>query len=94
VKVRAADLHPVLWRGRQWAVTEYGIECLDGTYAIQANRLTAKIERFGGPGHMRGKVGRSGGKRFGAALEQLLGPQGWRRIRSGSHLAFERSTEG
>lgn len=33
-------------------------------------------------------------KRFGAALEDLLRPQGWRRIRSGSHLVFERTTEG
>jgi hypothetical protein len=33
-------------------------------------------------------------KRFGAALEQLLGPQGWRRNRSGSQLVFERTTEG
>lgn len=29
----------IWWRGRQWAVTAYGIECLDGTYAIDAKRL-------------------------------------------------------
>ena len=33
VKLRGEALHGVLWRGKQWAVTEYGVECLDGTYA-------------------------------------------------------------
>jgi hypothetical protein len=32
-------LHPIKWRGRQWAVTEYGIEALDGSYAIKRDRL-------------------------------------------------------
>lgn len=40
VRNRAEELHPALWRGKQWAVTEYGIEALDGTYAIEARRLT------------------------------------------------------
>lgn len=31
--------HAILWRGRQWAVTEYGIEALDGSYPIEAHRL-------------------------------------------------------
>lgn len=39
IKVRGEELHPVLWQGRQWAVTEYGIEARDGTYAISARRL-------------------------------------------------------
>jgi hypothetical protein len=30
----------VWWRGRQWAVTAYGLERLDGTYAVEASRLT------------------------------------------------------
>ena len=33
-------------------------------------------------------------KRFVAALDPLLGPQGWRRTKAGSHLVFERTTEG
>jgi hypothetical protein len=45
----------VWWHGRQWAVTEYGIERLDGTYVIDAKRLTENIETYGWPGHMRGK---------------------------------------
>lgn len=29
----------ILWRGRQWAVTEFGLEALDGSYSIAAGRL-------------------------------------------------------
>jgi hypothetical protein len=29
----------VLWQGRQWSVTEYGIECRDGSYHIDKKRL-------------------------------------------------------
>jgi hypothetical protein len=39
VHVRGEDLREVWWRGRQWAVTAGGIERLDGTYIIEANRL-------------------------------------------------------
>lgn len=39
IRVRGEALHPVLWRGKQWAVTEYGVEALDGTYAIEKARL-------------------------------------------------------
>lgn len=39
VPVRGEPLHPVLWRGAQWAVTDYGLETLDGTYAIDVERL-------------------------------------------------------
>jgi len=38
VLVRGEDLDPILWQGEQWAVTEYGIECRDGTYVIEAAR--------------------------------------------------------
>lgn len=30
---------PIYWRGSQWAVTSYGIEALDGSYAIPKERL-------------------------------------------------------
>lgn len=36
---RRGPLHPILWRGNQWAVTSYGIEALDGRYAITRHRL-------------------------------------------------------
>jgi hypothetical protein len=57
VKSRAEPLHPVWWRGRQWAVTEYGIEALDGRYVIEASRLTEDIEIYGGwPAHIGKKI--------------------------------------
>jgi hypothetical protein len=46
VPLRSEPLTRILWRGRQWAVTEYGIECLDGTYAIAAKRLTENIDQW------------------------------------------------
>ena len=39
VKVRGEALDEIWWRGKQWAVTSYGIECLDGTYFFTADRL-------------------------------------------------------
>ncbi len=30
---------PVYWRGRQWAVTRYGVECLTQFYAIRKDAL-------------------------------------------------------
>jgi hypothetical protein len=30
---------PVYWRGLQWAVTPYGVECLDGRYHIKAGDI-------------------------------------------------------
>jgi hypothetical protein len=56
VAVRGEDLAPILWRGRQWAVTEYGIECLDGTYAIEAGRISEDLTRHGWPQHMGEKT--------------------------------------
>lgn len=53
VRVRGEDLHAACFLGTQWAVTDYGIECRDGTYAIPERRL---LERRGGkyewPEHM------------------------------------------
>jgi hypothetical protein len=40
VHVRGEALsEPVLWVGRQWAVTAYGVEARDGTYVIESERL-------------------------------------------------------
>jgi hypothetical protein len=44
VENRGEPLHEIWWRGKQWAVTEYGIECLDGCYFIEANRILEEIE--------------------------------------------------
>ena len=55
VKVCGEPLHPIWWRGKQWAVTEYGVEALDGTYSFEAKRLTENIENWGWPAHVREK---------------------------------------
>lgn len=39
VEVTGEAPENILWRGRQWAVTEFGLEALDDSYAIAASRL-------------------------------------------------------
>jgi hypothetical protein len=47
---------PVYWRGRQWAVTSYGIEALDGTYHIAKGREWQDEDRgYGWVHHMEEK---------------------------------------
>jgi hypothetical protein len=58
VKVRGDALHPVLWQGEQWAVTEYGIERRDGLYTIDKARLLQLrfgTDQYDWPLHMREK---------------------------------------
>ena len=40
VRNRGEELHETIWQGRQWAVTEYGIEARDGIYHLPAERLS------------------------------------------------------
>jgi hypothetical protein len=40
VRLCGEELRRVIWQGRQWAVTTFGIESRDGLYAIRARRLT------------------------------------------------------
>ena len=47
IKLRGEPLHEVLWQGRQWAVTEYGIEARDGGYHFPAERLSEVREYAG-----------------------------------------------
>jgi hypothetical protein len=35
VRRRGDRLSRVIWKGRQWAATKYGVECRDGCYAIE-----------------------------------------------------------
>lgn len=56
VPVRGEALARILWRGRQWAVTEYGVECLDGTYCIKKSRLAEQIDVWGWPAHVTEKI--------------------------------------
>lgn len=39
VETEAEILGPILWQGRQWAVTSYGLEARDGRYPINARNL-------------------------------------------------------
>lgn len=41
VEVHGAGQEPqnILWRGRQWAVTDFGLEALNGSYAIDEKGL-------------------------------------------------------
>lgn len=38
-RVRGEALGKTWWQGKRWAVTKYGLETLDGYYAIKASRL-------------------------------------------------------
>jgi hypothetical protein len=55
VPVLGDPLGEMWWRGRQWAVTDHGIERLDGLYFIAADRLAEKILVHGWPAHMTEK---------------------------------------
>lgn len=43
---------PIYWIGKQWAVTEYGVECRDGTYFIEKARLWEDEESYGWKKHV------------------------------------------
>jgi hypothetical protein len=47
VACRGEALHEIWWRGRQWAVTSYGVECLDGTYSFETKRLADGLHGSG-----------------------------------------------
>jgi len=38
---------PIYWKGKQWAVTDFGIEALDGKYVIQKPRLWEDMDKWG-----------------------------------------------
>jgi hypothetical protein len=54
VRRQGDELHP-WWIGRQWAVTAFGIEARDGTYAIGADRLLEDLPDYSLLDHMGGK---------------------------------------
>ena len=56
VRCRGEGLsQPIYWQGRQWSVTAYGIECRDGTYVIEKERIWENEERYGWVMHLRSK---------------------------------------
>ena len=46
---------PITWTGTQWAVTAFGLEARDGTYAIEKSRLWEDEEMGGWFLHMSEK---------------------------------------
>ena len=46
---------PIYWKGRQWALTSYGIEARDGKYAIDAKRVWEDNNGYGWIHHMAEK---------------------------------------
>lgn len=38
---------PIHWKGRQWAVTKFGLQALDGKYSIAARRLWEENDGWG-----------------------------------------------
>lgn len=53
--VGEALTEPVVWQGRQWAVTGHGIECRNGTYPIDACRLWEEEGEYGWIRHLAEK---------------------------------------
>ncbi len=48
VEVRGEHLHePIYWTGRQWAVTEFGLESRTGIYSIPKRRLWNEEDDWG-----------------------------------------------
>ena len=39
VKCNGEILDDILWQGRQWAVTTYGLECRDGRYHVEVSQF-------------------------------------------------------
>jgi hypothetical protein len=55
VRRRGDELRSPWWLGRQWAVTAYGIQARDGTYALAADRLLEDLPGYSKVLHMAGK---------------------------------------
>lgn len=56
VVIRGEDLGTILWRGRQWAVTDRGLEKLDGTHFLPKNALADDLSEWSMIRHMGEKT--------------------------------------
>ena len=56
VKCHGERLSKIIWLGRQWAATKYGVECRDGCYAIERRRLWEEDETYSWIMHMSEKA--------------------------------------
>jgi len=55
IRVCGDQLSWPFWQGRQWAVTSYGVECRDGTYCVEKDRLWENDEDHSWVHHMAEK---------------------------------------
>jgi hypothetical protein len=55
IRVCGDQLSWPFWQGRQWAVTSYGVECRDGTYRVEKDRLWENDEDHSWVHHMAEK---------------------------------------
>jgi hypothetical protein len=55
VRNRGQRLSRIFWKGRQWAVTSYGLECRNGKYPISKDRLWENETDHGWVRHMSDK---------------------------------------
>src|SRR5215831_13689554 len=60
------------WRGNTWAVTNDGIERLDGAYFIAANRLFEDYPNYSWPEHIAGKGASFAPAEFSQAWQKAL----------------------
>ena len=44
VHCRGEALSDILWQGKQWAVTTYGLECRDGTYHVPVENFFGFVQ--------------------------------------------------
>jgi hypothetical protein len=48
IKTKGDPLYePIHWKGRQWAVTAFGLQSLDGQYSIAKSRLWDEDDGWG-----------------------------------------------
>jgi hypothetical protein len=59
VKRRFEPLSRIIWQGRQWAATKYGVECRDGGYTIERKRLWEDDKSILGSCTWRARIGSS-----------------------------------
>ena len=52
VRCRGERLSRIIWRGEQWAVTTFGVECRDGSYTIRKDRLWENEAAYSWVSHM------------------------------------------
>jgi hypothetical protein len=55
VERRGDRLRKAYWKGRQWAATQFGVECRDGSYSIPRSQLWEEETEYPWIRHMSEK---------------------------------------